>query len=198
MSRRIALEASKEALAELFDPATSQDLNVPLSEHLLRMLAYEHLSRGGERTESVLEALTGPKECHHGRPRESTCPECVTEAGDEDEEESPHAAHRRTWNVLRAFCAAYRAGQPFSREALYKALTAQGYNRRTLDPDHDQEMPCARIVVDHNGVSGPCGHPYHRHFDGYEDNEEVGCKYCSCRTFVEPEVAKCDPAPEEP
>jgi hypothetical protein len=23
-----------------------------------------------------------------------------------------------------------------------------------------------------------CGHPYYRHFDGYEDNAPVGCKYC--------------------
>ena len=30
-----------------------------------------------------------------------------------------------------------------------------------------------------------CGHPYHRHFDGYEGNAPVGCKYCDCRTFDE-------------
>lgn len=30
-----------------------------------------------------------------------------------------------------------------------------------------------------------CGHPYHRHFDSYEDNEPVSCKYCDCDTFVE-------------
>lgn len=32
-----------------------------------------------------------------------------------------------------------------------------------------------------------CGHPYHRHFDGFEEPEHqaVGCKYCSCYTFVE-------------
>ena len=30
-----------------------------------------------------------------------------------------------------------------------------------------------------------CGHPYYRHFDSYEDNEPVGCKYCSCYTVVE-------------
>lgn len=23
-----------------------------------------------------------------------------------------------------------------------------------------------------------CGHPYYRHFDGYENNANVGCKYC--------------------
>lgn len=29
-----------------------------------------------------------------------------------------------------------------------------------------------------------CGHPYHRHFDPYQDMEPVGCKYCSCFIFV--------------
>lgn len=28
-----------------------------------------------------------------------------------------------------------------------------------------------------------CGHPYHRHFDSYEDMAPVGCKYCQCRIF---------------
>lgn len=30
-----------------------------------------------------------------------------------------------------------------------------------------------------------CGHPYYRHFDPFEDNHPVGCKYCCCYTFVE-------------
>lgn len=29
-----------------------------------------------------------------------------------------------------------------------------------------------------------CGHPYHRHFDGYEGNAPVGCKYCACYEFI--------------
>lgn len=32
-----------------------------------------------------------------------------------------------------------------------------------------------------------CGHPYYRHFDPYEDNNPVGCKYCQCGTFREKE-----------
>jgi hypothetical protein len=28
-----------------------------------------------------------------------------------------------------------------------------------------------------------CGHDYHRHFDGYDNNEAVGCKYCGCNHF---------------
>lgn len=32
-----------------------------------------------------------------------------------------------------------------------------------------------------------CGHSYYRHFDGYEepDDMDVGCKYCDCWTFIE-------------
>jgi O-acetyl-ADP-ribose deacetylase (regulator of RNase III) len=29
-----------------------------------------------------------------------------------------------------------------------------------------------------------CGHPYERHFDSYEDNAPVGCKYCICQDFI--------------
>ena len=30
-----------------------------------------------------------------------------------------------------------------------------------------------------------CGHPYHRHFDSYEQMEAIGCKYCGCYDFEE-------------
>lgn len=49
-----------------------------------------------------------------------------------------------------------------------------------------------RIVTDrhYNPAYGDdrtckCGHPYYRHFDPYEDNEPVGCKYCPCYEFEE-------------
>jgi hypothetical protein len=29
-----------------------------------------------------------------------------------------------------------------------------------------------------------CGHYYYRHFDGYDDNAPVGCKYCPCDFFI--------------
>jgi hypothetical protein len=31
-----------------------------------------------------------------------------------------------------------------------------------------------------------CGHPYYRHFDSYDDNYPVGCKYCECMTWKKP------------
>lgn len=30
-----------------------------------------------------------------------------------------------------------------------------------------------------------CGHAYYRHFDSYDNMENVGCKYCYCNDFVE-------------
>ena len=30
-----------------------------------------------------------------------------------------------------------------------------------------------------------CGHPYHRHFDPYENMNPCGCKYCNCYIFIE-------------
>lgn len=35
-----------------------------------------------------------------------------------------------------------------------------------------------------------CGHPYHRHFDSFENNAPVGCKYCHCFTFEDPGPVK--------
>lgn len=44
---------------------------------------------------------------------------------------------------------------------------------RKHNPNYDQDEICE------------CGHPYHRHFDWMEDedNQAVGCKYCNCYTF---------------
>lgn len=42
-------------------------------------------------------------------------------------------------------------------------------------PNADQDAKCGREG---------CAHPYHRHFDSYEDMAPVGCKYCSCHRFV--------------
>jgi hypothetical protein len=38
-----------------------------------------------------------------------------------------------------------------------------------------------------------CGHPYHRHFDSYEQMRPVGCKYCDCFVFQEKPVMEPDP-----
>ena len=36
-----------------------------------------------------------------------------------------------------------------------------------------------------NGRICKCGHAYHRHFDSYENMDNVGCKYCGCHNFEE-------------
>ena len=30
-----------------------------------------------------------------------------------------------------------------------------------------------------------CGHTYYRHFDSWEEMDNVGCKYCRCYEFIE-------------
>lgn len=42
---------------------------------------------------------------------------------------------------------------------------------RKWNPNYSQHKICK------------CGHPYHRHFDSYEDMRAVGCKHCDCWTF---------------
>lgn len=164
----IVEQASSEALADLFEPAYSEGLNCTLAEHLLRMLAYRHLSKNGDKSEHVLRAITGPDQCRHGRSTMGTCAECSQEQGEFDEENSIES-------VLRAFCKAFKENRPFDRKRLFHALSAMGYARPEFDEDHDPHTFCAA-----------CEHAYERHFDSHEDNRPVGCKYCGCPTFVEP------------
>jgi hypothetical protein len=81
--------------------------------------------------------------------------------------------------VLYEFCDAYRNGDQFDQQKLYEALCGLGYGKRKLDHSHNQFVECARRG---------CGHAYEKHFDPYEDNREVGCKYCGykCPAFAEP------------
>jgi hypothetical protein len=30
-----------------------------------------------------------------------------------------------------------------------------------------------------------CGHMYYRHFDSWDNNYPIGCKYCECEEFKE-------------
>lgn len=56
--------------------------------------------------------------------------------------------------------------KPYIRD--YKIDTELYYN-----PNYGDNRECV------------CGHPYYRHFDPYENNEAVGCKYCECWQFEE-------------
>ncbi len=52
----------------------------------------------------------------------------------------------------------------------------------------DTTHPCdARPLYDAtmHDLRCTCGHAYHRHFDGYDDNAPVGCKYCNCDVFID-------------
>tara|TARA_R110000851_G_scaffold81495_1_gene179056 strand:+ start:166 stop:552 length:387 start_codon:yes stop_codon:yes gene_type:complete len=58
------------------------------------------------------------------------------------------------------------SNEPYITET--ETITHRRYN-----PDYGDDRVCT------------CGHAYDRHFDSYEDNRAVGCKYCQCDTFVE-------------
>jgi len=45
--------------------------------------------------------------------------------------------------------------------------------KRTYNPNYGDFRECQ------------CGHPYHRHFDSYQNMQPIGCKYCPCYVFME-------------
>lgn len=68
-----------------------------------------------------------------------------------------------------ASCIAYEQELPDGETPyLYKALTSQ---EKSHNPKYNQDASCE------------CGHSYYRHFDSYENNDPVGCKYCGCSHF---------------
>jgi hypothetical protein len=77
-------------------------------------------------------------------------------------------------------------------EAIYWYLTPQD------DRPYITKMnPSIKVVHKYNPNYGDnkeciCGHPYYRHFDTYEDMAPIGCKYCSCRTFVDASTLKIE------
>lgn len=64
----------------------------------------------------------------------------------------------------------HRSGQMSSFKRFAEEW-AKAHPEKIYNPDMENEV-CE------------CGHPYYRHFDGYEDNYHSGCKYCSCHDFT--------------
>lgn len=54
---------------------------------------------------------------------------------------------------------------------IYKQLNSLSQEKQ-FNPKYDNDATCQ------------CGHPYYRHFDSYENNDPVGCKYCGCYDFT--------------
>lgn len=85
---------------------------------------------------------------------------------------------REGWRLVSVQPAAPLPGDPY----LFETRTEVA---RKWNPHYGEDRVCR------------CGHPYYRHFDGYESPPDpVGCKYCACRTFVE--AGPGDPLPEDP
>ncbi len=57
---------------------------------------------------------------------------------------------------------------PYIIEKIVRVDTVYKYNK-----DYGDDRICK------------CGHPYYRHFDPFEGNRSVGCKYCACYMFEE-------------
>jgi hypothetical protein len=53
---------------------------------------------------------------------------------------------------------------------LFKTIKVK---KRYYNPDYGDDRLCQ------------CDHPYHRHFDSYENMIPVGCKYCDCFVFMQ-------------
>ena len=67
-------------------------------------------------------------------------------------------------------CVLYETTLPVGEQPyIYKGLNSQ---KKEYNPKFDSDAVCE------------CGHAYYRHFDSYENNEPVGCKYCSCYHFT--------------
>lgn len=81
----------------------------------------------------------------------------------------------------------------FIRESDSKSpylVTIEVERKFSFNPEFDDHKECE------------CGHPYHRHFDPYENFEEIGCKYCRCFIFREKVIHEIpvawDPSTNEP
>jgi hypothetical protein len=68
----------------------------------------------------------------------------------------------------------------------------QKISKIVIEENQEPYIESANIIVEqnYNPVYGDdriciCGHPYHRHFDSFENMKNVGCKYCDCYDFVE-------------
>lgn len=77
------------------------------------------------------------------------------------------------------WCDMCDAIEPIGGDAQTNGAHDCGGHWRVFDPDRyhsdfGDDRPCK------------CGHPYYRHFDPYEDNDPVGCKYCACGTWQPP------------
>lgn len=65
-----------------------------------------------------------------------------------------------------------------------RTLSAQLSKHRALDAEVHALLHAYDPAFGDNRMCS-CGHPYHRHFDSYDEMAPVGCKYCPCGIFDE-------------
>jgi hypothetical protein len=95
----------------------------------------------------------------------------------------------------------FKQFEPYEWESVLgaiKELIKDGRISSTMDPEdiagvicqslHGRKPPEVYDKTFGDSRQCVCGHSYYRHFDGYEDNKPVGCKYaceCGCEGFKE-------------
>ena len=91
-------------------------------------------------------------------------------------------------------------------ERAERAAEFEAYVRTRPESDLRQWLvtvvPAHRVIYDNALAKDTCtcGHPYYRHFDPYEGNAPVGCKYCPCHSYVSattPHLGQTDPGPSD-
>ena len=82
----------------------------------------------------------------------------------------PVGYHSNAWN---GYAFDFIEGElNFKSSAIEPPYLLQTEIVKKFNPNYPQDAECV------------CGHPYYRHFDGYDGNAPVGCKYCACYEFI--------------
>lgn len=76
--------------------------------------------------------------------------------------------------LLKVPCDTVEEAHAFVAELLQELINEKAKRPPAYDSSFGNERLCA------------CGHTYERHFDGYENNAPVGCKYCLCHVWKQP------------
>ena len=117
------------------------------------------------------------------------------------EEELIFKAYKRTQQQLHPKMSAEQFGEAMTRwlrdsvtlPAVKEFFLRLLENLENINPEkpYIEEKKC-QVIRCYNPDYGDdrvckCGHTYYRHFDSYDNMENVGCKYCFCGNFEEAE-----------
>lgn len=96
-------------------------------------------------------------------------------------------AMRRGMKTVCSYC-----GNKITDETFLAAICDKSENFLFHNCCYPKATFDAKIMEDGDPDCDKCGHPYHRHYDLYEDETDpdscfyAGCKYCGCPTWKPP------------